>query len=209
MGAPVISVLIVIAAVGLSGGVLAWRHLARLHDDMTQFHAVMERQDASLRQQARLLRSLLDSGQDDDIHEYRLLRTLIDALPDLIYVKDTQHRFLLANTALCEYLNHTAEELAGKSDHDLLEPELADRYYEDERRVMDTGKPLLEREEPGLDRRTHATRWFLTTKVPFYDRHGVLQGILGIGRDITRRKEAEDALFDLNERLKNRLQRHV
>jgi len=127
--------------------------------------------------------------------ERRLLHTMIDALPDLIYIKDAEHRFVLANRALVRHMGLRAcEELIGKSDSDLLRPELATRYYEDERAVLESGKPLLERVEPGIDQQTGEKRWFLSTKVPFYDQQGKIRGIIGIGRDISKNIKEKDAL---------------
>jgi PAS domain S-box-containing protein len=117
---------------------------------------------------------------------------------------------VVVNAALVKYLGQsTADELIGKSDFDLLEPELAQQYYRDECEVFETGQPLLERIEPGFGRKTQKQRWFLSTKVPFFDQQGNIKGILGIGRDITRQKQAEDALKEINEGLEQRLHRHV
>jgi PAS domain S-box-containing protein len=199
------------------------QHLTFIRRQLSQFSKTIEKQEKKLHDQNTTLHALTqrlhnleageDAGQKGHImlaEERLLLRTLIDALPDLIYIKDTQHRFVIVNKALVEYLGQTtADEIIGKSDADLLEPELAQRYYQDERTVFETGEPLLERVEPGIDRRTQETRWFLSTKVPFYDHQGNIRGILGIGRDITRRKQAEDAVKEMNKGLEKRLQRHV
>lgn len=127
--------------------------------------------------------------------ERHLLHAMVDALPDLIYIKDTEHRFVIANRALVRHMGfHTCDEIIGKSDIDLLAPEFATRYYEDERVVLETGKPLLERVEPGIDKQTGEKRWFLSTKVPFYDQQGTIRGIIGIGRDISKSIKEKEAL---------------
>jgi PAS domain S-box-containing protein len=217
---------LMIGSVILLGGsiyLLLKRHVALYQQALRPVTGRLDMQERLLADQQTTLAQIANSlheiavnkqetlkGLDLLAEERHLLRTLIDALPDLIYIKDTQHRFVLANLALVHYLDLTSvDELIGKSDIQLFEPELAQRYYHDERTILETGQPLLERIEPGVDRRTKMTRWFLSTKVPFHDQRGELKGILGISRDITKRKAAEDALQELNQGLEQRLQRHV
>ncbi|MBA3870623.1 MAG: PAS domain-containing protein [Anaerolineae bacterium] len=72
--------------------------------------------------------------------ERRLMRTLIDNLPDGIYIKDTQSRFVLGNTTVAELMGvSTPEQLIGKTDFDFFPYDLASSYYEDEQTVMGTG----------------------------------------------------------------------
>ena len=130
-------------------------------------------------------------GADDALaSERRMLRTLIDNLPDFIYVKDAQCRFLLANVAVARLMGTTPDKLLGKSDFDFYPRELATQYSDDERNVMRAGKPLVNREEDGLDSDRNRIS-VLTTKVPLRDEQGQVIGILGIGRDITARVKVE------------------
>ncbi|MBN2267148.1 MAG: PAS domain-containing protein [Candidatus Babeliaceae bacterium] len=127
--------------------------------------------------------------------ERNLLRTLIDNLPDLIYVKDTQNRFLLGNTATMNSVGVASiENLNGKTDFDLHSKEAATRYYADEQEIFESGHPLLNREETIFDQRTNRATWLLTTKIPFWDSQHNLVGLVGIGRDITNLKQAEEEL---------------
>lgn len=123
-----------------------------------------------------------------------MLRTLIDNLPDLIYVKDIDGRFLLANVAVARIMGaRTPGELLGKNDFDFHAKELAALYHEDEQAVIRSGKPLLAREEEC--RSPEGTRMHLeTTKVPLRDAAGRVTGLVGIGRDITQRVAAARAL---------------
>jgi PAS domain S-box-containing protein len=212
----IISIVVIVIMQGLGIALMLGRRLKHVTSRLNNHQNLLADQRSTLALVADSLQEIAANKQETLnglnmlAEERQLLRTLIDALPDLIYIKDANHRFVLANTALVHYLNLTSvDELIGKSDFDLLEPELANQYYQDERAVLETGHPLLERIEPGIDRRTNMTRWFLTTKEPFHDYQGNIKGILGIGRDITKRKEAEDALQALNARLEQRLQRHV
>jgi two-component system sensor histidine kinase/response regulator len=126
--------------------------------------------------------------------ERSMLRSLIDNVPDFMYVKDTQGRFVVANLHLARELGlGTPEELLGKSDFDFFPHHLAAGFYEDEQKVIRSGQPMLNREEMGIDRQGNATH-ILTTKVPVLDKGGRVIGIAGVGVDITRRKQAEQVL---------------
>jgi PAS domain S-box-containing protein len=126
--------------------------------------------------------------------ERNLLRILLDNLPDFIYVKDTQGRFLLNNLSHLRFMGiSNSDELIGKSDFDYFPEALAAKYHADEQLVMQSEQPLLEHEEMSRswDGRTI---WASTTKVPLRDPNGQIMGIVGITRDITERKHAEEKL---------------
>jgi len=124
--------------------------------------------------------------------ERNLLRTLIDNMPDCIYVKDLESRFVINNTAHLHLLGATTqEEVLGKTDFDIFPDELAAGYYGDEQEVIRTNRPLLNKEEVTTDTQRHR-QWILTTKVPMCDIEGNVRGIVGISRDITERKRRED-----------------
>lgn len=127
--------------------------------------------------------------------ERNLLRTLINHLPDYIYIKDTQSRFILANEASIRSLNFTClDDLIGKTDFDLFPRPLAERFYTDEQAVLQSGTPLINREEQTIRISTDEPLWFLTTKVAFRDSRGKIAGIVGLSRDITKQKEEEEEL---------------
>lgn len=126
--------------------------------------------------------------------ERNLLRTLIDNLPDYIFVKDTESRFVSNNTAHVRILGAaTPEEAVGKTDFDFFPRELAAQYYADEQAVVRSGQPLLDRVEIVADRQGRR-QWLLTTKVPLRDSNGSVVGLVGISRDITALRQAEEAL---------------
>jgi PAS domain S-box-containing protein len=125
------------------------------------------------------------AGLDD-----RTLRTLIDNLPDFIYVKDAAGRFIVANVAVARQMGTTPEKLLGRSDHDFYPEELARQYHADELKVMRTGESLINREETGVDQAgKHSV--ILTTKVALRSADGRTTGVVGIGRNITERVRAE------------------
>ena len=134
--------------------------------------------------------------------ERNLLRTLVENMPDRIYAKDTQSRFIFGNLAVARFMGAaTPEDLLGKTDYEFFPPEFAQRYFADEQAVVRSGQPLIGREEPVTDATTGEVRWLLTTKVPLRDAEGNVTGIVGIGRDITERKRAEEALRESAVRL--------
>ena len=127
--------------------------------------------------------------------ERSLLRTLVESLPDYIYMKDIESRFLLINTPGARMMGaQSPDELLGKTDFDFFPEELASRYYADEEWVFQTGNPLVGREEPCVDAVTKAPKWILTIKVPFRDGSGKIIGLVGSGRDITERKRIAEEL---------------
>jgi len=123
-----------------------------------------------------------------------LLRTLIDNLPDFIYVKDTESRFVAANLAVARIMGAaTPNELLGKTDADFYPPELAAEYRADEEKLLRSGEPLINKDEPHLDAGGNP-KAVLTTKAPLKDNRGKVFGLVGISRDITERKQAEQTL---------------
>jgi diguanylate cyclase (GGDEF)-like protein/PAS domain S-box-containing protein len=130
------------------------------------------------------------------IAERDLLQTLIDAIPDAIYVEDEQLRFIRGNLAHAHLLGATTtEELLGKTDADYFPPELARQFSEQERRLIATGEPIInDLEDQSSFNRT--AQWVLASKVPLR-RGDKVVGLVGISRDITELKRAEDRLRHL------------
>ncbi|WLT33463.1 PAS domain-containing protein [Geothrix sp. PMB-07] len=131
---------------------------------------------------------------EDQGSERRLLRTVIDIVPDYIYVKDRQSRFVVNNAAVAQNLGMTSEQVNGKSDFDFFPEALARQFYEDEQRVMASGTPLISREEPNYYPQTGTWGWHLTTTVPLRNLEGEVIGLVGVSRDITSHKKMEEAV---------------
>jgi len=131
-----------------------------------------------------------------------LLRTLIDNLPDTIYVKDIKGRKIIANRADVACIGCESEEdVLGKTDLDLFNNGIGQRGYEDDMRVLTTGEAINNQEEYFFDK-TGNKCWLQTTKVPVRDEHGRITRLLGIGHDITLRKQSDDLLKKLNDDLR-------
>jgi len=125
-----------------------------------------------------------------------LLYTLIDNMPDFIYLKDTDSKFIVANQKLIDVHGlKTRDQLIGKSDHDFYPRELADKYRSNEQAIIRTGKPLINHEEKSLDEKGNEI-FLSTTKIPLHDADGKIIGIVGMGRDISDKRKAEEKLLD-------------
>jgi PAS domain S-box-containing protein len=125
--------------------------------------------------------------------ERKQLRTLIDSMPDFIFIKDRGSRFTVANIRVAQVMGTTPENLIGKTDFDFYTPDLAQAFYNDEQNIIQTGEPMINSEEPALD--DHGNRIILsTTKVPIKNKDGETIGIVGICRDITQMKRIEKQL---------------
>ena len=123
------------------------------------------------------------------------VQRLIDSVPDRLWVKDAEGRFLLVNKAASQaHAFAGAEELIGLTDFDLLEADVAAGAQALERSLMDSGKAVLGREEYRVDGRGEA-RWLSSTLTPLRDEGGEIVGIVGISRDITEPKLSESLYY--------------
>jgi PAS domain S-box-containing protein len=134
-------------------------------------------------------------------NERSLLRTIIDLIPDAIYAVDIEGRKILANAKEIELSGKNSEdEVIGKTDFDLYPESEAQRYYEEDQIIIQSGKPTLNMEDT-LISKDGQTHWILGSKVPLRDVHGQITGIVGVNHDITERKQAELIIQQQNNRL--------
>lgn len=127
--------------------------------------------------------------------EQYLLRMLMDYVPDHVYFKDAQSRFLSASRSLMRQRGLDPNELKGKTDFDIFTPEHAQQAFDDEQRIMRTGEPILDKEERETWPDGKVT-WVSTTKLPLRDANGRIIGTFGVSRDITERKQAEARIHE-------------
>ena len=126
-------------------------------------------------------------------HERDLLRILLDNIPDCIYFKDAQGRFIRVNKAQSLLLGIKDEkEAIGRTDFDFFDPQHAEKAHADEQEIVQTGRPLVSQLEHVNT--PEFPRWLTATKVPIKDESGQVRGIVGVARDITDWKEAVESL---------------
>jgi PAS domain S-box-containing protein len=133
--------------------------------------------------------------------EKYLAESLMDNIPDHIYFKDRESRFLRINRQMASIFGVDDPNLViGKSDFDFFTKEHAQQAYNDEQEIIRTGEPLvnIEEKETWPDGRE---TWVSSTKVPLRDRDGNIIGTFGISRDITERKMNIERLRQANEKL--------
>jgi len=142
---------------------------------------------------ARIYAESLQTQQALDA-ERRLLRTVIDNIPDQIFARDRDCRFTLSNLSDAKVMGVSdPEQLLGKNDLDFYSPELAMRYIADDKKVIESGQALLNIVEPSTDQYGNE-RWIMTTKVPLRDNQDQIIGLVGIARDITQERKNAQAL---------------
>lgn len=138
------------------------------------------------------------------LFEKNQLRTIIDNIPDNIYIKDTKSRFLNANIREIKHLKQkNISDITGKTDFNFYPEKLADEYFTDEQKIFKTGSPIINKEELSINEWGNII-YLSTTKVPLRDKNGSIIGIVGIGKDITEKKIAEDKLKTQARNLKER-----
>jgi diguanylate cyclase (GGDEF)-like protein/PAS domain S-box-containing protein len=137
--------------------------------------------------------------------DHYLLNHLLDYVPESIYFKDTESRFIRLSMSLAKSFGlESPQEAIGKTDYDFFSQEHARQAFEGEQEIIRTGRTLsIEEKEtrPNLP-----DRWVLTTKMPIYNENREIIGTFGISRDITDRKLAEDNLRSQAHRLQNQIE---
>ncbi len=171
-----------------AGGVACWTFHHRRRE------AELEGRVAERTRQLHDTEAAHQRAQAQLAFERDLLQALLDHLPDMIYFKDRQSRFIRGSRELAHRLGRqTVEEILGKTDFDFFAESHARPAFEDEREIMRTGQPLVGKRE----RETYPDRpdtWALTTKVPLRNRNGEIVGTFGISKDITAMVQAEAEL---------------
>jgi two-component system, cell cycle sensor histidine kinase and response regulator CckA len=126
-------------------------------------------------------------------HYQHFLRQVIDTNPNLIFVKDWEGRYVLANVAMAQLYGTTVNTLIGKRDADFSPTsEEVERYLRADREVMTSQRAAFIPEEALTNRDTGEVRWFQTVKVPLVSADGASQQVLGVATEITARKQLEE-----------------
>ena len=133
-----------------------------------------------------------------------LLRALVDNIPIRIYAKDRDSRFLFGNDQMARLAGvETPAQLYGKTDLEFFPAELANKYIRDEQTVLQSGQSLLNYEELVENQDTGELGWTVTTKVLLRNQAGEVDGIVGIGWDVTQRKRMEARLVERGDALEH------
>ena len=128
------------------------------------------------------------------IHERSLLRTIIDNIPDPIYVKDLEGRKILANQAELNILNaKKPEDILGKTDFEVYPADVALKTVIEDKMVVESGEALINK-EGFVVTNSGDTKWFIGNKIPRRDPQGNITGLVGISYNITERKKSEEAI---------------
>ena len=123
-----------------------------------------------------------------------LISALLDRVPDYVYFKDRESRFLAVSKSLVRFLGRdSAAEVVGKSDADFFEPTLVATALADEQRILRTGQPMLGKLEQ-VTRPNGDIAWVVSSKLPLKDARGAIIGTFGLSKDVTRTREMEAAL---------------
>jgi two-component system sensor histidine kinase/response regulator len=129
------------------------------------------------------------------LDERDMLQSIMDHLPDFVYVKDRAGRYVVVNEAVRQVLKaRSVSEVVGKSNEDFLPANQAALERADDEQVMSSGEALIDREEQMIDDATGKKLWLLTSKLPLFDNHGNVHGLVGIDRNVSRLKESEEQL---------------
>jgi len=160
----------------------------------------LRQKEKQLQAANELLEKKIDERTRELAEKRNLLRTLIDNLPDAVFVKDTEGRVIIDNLAHARYLGFDdPTRTIGKTDFDCFPREKAEQFRRPELELIRSGVEF--NGEENLKLANGDTCWFRTTKVPLRDDHGRIIGLAGINRDITERKKWESELETLHKQL--------
>lgn len=128
--------------------------------------------------------------------EKHFLENLLDNLPDAVYFKDIENRIIKANKFYIQGTGLPKEEIMGKTDFDFFSPQQAQEMFNDDQKVIKTGKPLVGKiEKTTLS--DGSKNQVITTKIPMRDMQGEIIGTMGITRDITAHANLEQEKFSM------------
>jgi PAS domain S-box-containing protein len=134
------------------------------------------------------------------------LRTLVNTIPDLVWLKDVNSAFLACNPKFERLLGAKEADIIGKTDHDFFDKELADFFRQKDIEALEAGKPLVNEELVTYADDGHE-EYLETIKSPMCDANGKLIGVLGVGRDVTEHKDTEKALKEKSNELQRSYER--
>ena len=163
------------------------KHLMKFLVKFTTYVSQISLTNIQLAKEIKERRKAVESQKESVV----MLQSLVRAIPDLVWLKDNQGAYLFCNSRFESFFGATESEIVGKTDYDFLETALADFFRKHDKAAMESAKPCKNEEEIVFAADGH--REILETiKTPLYRSNGEIAGVLGIGRDITERKRAEE-----------------
>ncbi len=130
--------------------------------------------------------------------EHSLLRSVMNSIPDMVFLKDLESKYAGCNNAFAGYLGIGEDEILGKSDFDLFPPDAAKLYIENDRQILENGNPI--RNEEWISLSDGSRRLYDTLKVLCHDSSSNVIGILCISRDITEKQIIQEKYFIAKEK---------
>ena len=153
---------------------------------------------ADITEKVEYANSLKKAKENAEESEIRL-QTIVNAIPDLIWLKNVDGVYLGCNKRFEDFFGESEAEILGKTDYDFLEKGLADFFRKNDQIALDAGVPVTNEELVQFKSDGHE-EYLETIKTPMFGRQGQLVGVLGIGRNITERKRFEHELLEAKER---------
>lgn len=183
-------------SINLNAAVARFRSSELLEQTIEQAETLKEREEE--------LRERLEENeriQKELIRETALLNSMLKTLPDYVYFKDTESKFIRISESMVDLFNaKSTEELIGKSDYDFHPKDKAGKYFEEEQKIIQEGKGFVDDIRQGVDKNGEEL-WSSTTKLPMFDSTGKCIGTFGITKDITEIKQLEIEVNRRNEEL--------
>jgi PAS domain S-box-containing protein len=144
--------------------------------------------------------------ENDLFYERGLTDELFNNIPDYVYFKDKDRRFVHVSKYFGDIFGVDPEDIIGKTDEDLFPEDIAKETVNDDRHIIETGLPIINKEEGG-ESIAGGEHWVLTTKLPWRDKDGNIIGLFGISREITKHKLAERELRESEEKYRGLVER--
>jgi PAS domain S-box-containing protein len=183
-------------SVNLGASVARFRHSELLESSLEQAETLKKR-DEELRKKLEENRQI----QEKLVQEKALLDSMLQTLPDYVYFKDINSKFLRISESMVELFGaKTSQEIIGKSDFDFHKATDAKMYFDEEQQIIKNGKGFINIIRKGTDERGDEL-WTSVTKLPMYDETGKCIGTFGISKNITHIKKLEIEVQMHNEKL--------
>jgi PAS domain S-box-containing protein len=172
------------------------QQLSELETQWRSWYVPMNERHNSIKKQEQL-----ETPKEETDLQTNLIRVLFNSIPDIIYVKNIEGKYILSNQAFLQKMGiHTENELVGKTDADFYSPNEIAKIISEDTFIIDKDESLTDIEDFIIDKNGHE-KWISTTKAPLRNKDGKTIGIVGIGRDITTIKQAEEAINKAQQQL--------